>query len=359
MKKYKYRKRFRYRGKLYSVYADSLVELGQKYAEKLHDLEEGIEIINGNTLISVWTLKCIDAYKTRQKPLTKKKYISRVKHSILSKIGNKTVSEITPMELQQVLNDQIGNSKTQINEVYQALRFIFRHAVENHLRTDDPTQYLEKPAGTHHGRRALTALERKAVLDVGMTDRRYYLYLLMLLCGCRPSEAAECQGRDISRESGCYMLHVRGTKTEKSNRYVPIPDDFAKLISKTPKFSYIACTRDGNMITNKDRLWRSFKRQLNIYLGCNMYRNKLIPPYPLAPDLVPYCFRHEYCSDLARKGVDIRIAQKLMGHSTIELTANIYTHVEKDDIIEVAKIINGNGYPASEKWLPSVLTVEK
>ena len=90
-----------------------------------------------------------------------------------------------------------------------------------------------------------------------------------------------------------------------------------------------------------------------------MYRNKLIPPYPLAPDLVPYCFRHEYCSDLARKGVDIRIAQKLMGHSTIELTANIYTHVEKDDIIEVAKIINGNGYPAAEKWLPSALTVEK
>ena len=359
MKKYKYRKRFTYRGKTYSVYADSLIELGKRYAEKLRRLEEGIDIINGNTLISVWALKCINAYKSRQKPLTKKKYIQRVKYTILSKIGNKTIAEITPMELQQVLNDQIGNSKTQINEVYQALRFIFCHAVENHLRADDPTQYLQKPAGTCHARRALTATERDAVLTVGKTDRRYYFYLLMLLCGCRPSEAAECQGRDISWESECYMLHIRGTKTSKSDRYVPVPDDFAQLIIKTPKFSYIACTRDGNKITNRDRLWRSFKRQLNLYLGCNTYRNKLIPPYPLAPDLVPYCFRHEYCSDLARKGVDIRIAQKLMGHSTIDLTANIYTHVEKTDLLEAARIINGSGYPQSDKWLPSAQTIEK
>ena len=93
-------------------------------------------------------------------------------------------------------------------------------------------------------------------------------------------------------------------------------------------------------ITNFDRLWHSFKRQLNLFMGCKTYRNELIPPYPLAPDLVPYCFRHEYCSDLARKGIDIRTAQKLMGHSTIQMTANIYTHVERNDILAAAKILN-------------------
>lgn len=341
MKKYKYRKRFTYRGRSYNVYADSLVELGQKYAEKLNQLESGPEVINGSTSINDWALKCIDAYKTNQKPVTKKKYLNRVKCCILSQIGEISVADITPMELQQVLNQQEGKSKTQINEVYQALRFIFRHAVENHLRADDPTLHLEKPAGSHTRRRALTDKEREAVLAVAVTDRRYYFYLLMLLCGCRPSEAAECQGRDIVLEEDCYMLHVRGTKTALSDRFIPIPDELLKLIKRTPKYAYIACTRDGNKITNYDRLWHSFKRQLNIYLGCKMYRNALIPPYPLAPDIVPYCFRHEYCSDLARKGIDIRTAQKLMGHSTIDMTANIYTHVEKKDIIAAAKILNG------------------
>ena len=341
MKKYKYRKRFTYKGKHYSVYADTLVELGRKYSEKLRDLQENLVTVDSNMLIRDWALRCIDTYKTKQKEETHKKYVSRVKCCILKYIGDKTVGDITPMELQQVLNMQTGKSKTQINEVYQALRFIFRHAVENRLRSDDPTMYLVKPSGTHHGRRALTSSERSAAIEVAKTDRRYYLYLLMLLCGCRPSEAAECQGRDISREQDCYMLHIRGTKTEQSDRYVPIPDDFAQLIIKTPAFEYIAMTRAGKKITNFDRLWHSFKRQLNLYMGCKTYRNQLVPPYPVAPDLVPYCFRHEYCSDLARRGVDIRTAQKLMGHSTIQLTANIYTHVEKDDLYEVARILNG------------------
>lgn len=339
MKKYKYRKRFSYKGKLYSVYADTLVELGLKQAEKLQRLQNDPETINGNMPLKIWAVKCIETYKTSQKEITRKKYMARVKHCILSQVGERPVADITPLELQSVLNLQQGKSKTQINEVYQALRFMFKHAVENHLRADDPTLYLEKPAGSHTERRALTELERNAVLAVGKTDRRYYFYLLMLLCGCRPSEAANCQGRDIVRENGCFMLHVRGTKTAFSDRFVPIPDMLYQLIKSTPKYDYIACTKDGNKITNYNRLWRSFKRQLNLHLGCKTYRNELIPPYPVAPDLVPYCLRHEYCSDLARKGIDIRTAQKLMGHSSIEMTANIYTHIEKNDLVEAARIL--------------------
>ncbi len=337
MKKYNYRKRFVYKGKEYNVYADTLIELAQRYTDKLRRLEDGTEIISGNTSIERWALQCIDAYKTGQKAITRKKYINRVKRCILSEIGQKTVADITPMEIQTVLNHQQGKSKTQINEVYQALRFIFRHAVENNLRKDDPTTYLQKPSGTYNPRRALTEEERKAVLAVAKTDRRYYFYLLMLLCGCRPSEAAACTGYDIDTVDDVHVLHIKGTKTLFSDRFVPIPDELYKLIKRTPKKAFIACTRDGNKITNYDRLWRSFKRQLNIYMGCKTYRNQLIPPYPLAEDLVPYCFRHEYCSDLARKGIDIRTAQKLMGHSNIELTANIYTHVDTNDIIKAAE----------------------
>ena len=341
MTEYKYRKRFTYLGKRYSVYANTLVDLGQKYADKLAELKTGSKVVSGDTTFREWAEKCIDAYKTGQKPITKKKYKNRVECCITRYIGNYTIKSITPMDLQEILNRQEGNSKTQINEVYQALRFLFRHALENHLRADDPSLYLEKPAGTHNSRRALTAKERETVIKVGKTDRRYYFYLLMLFCGCRPSEAAECQGRDIVCEDGCYLLHIRGTKTALSDRFVPIPDELLTLIKKTPKFDFIACTQEGHKIQNCSRLWHSFKRQLNIEMGAFVYRNHVCPPYPIAPDIVPYCFRHEYCSDLARKGIDIRTAQQLMGHSSIQLTANIYTHVNKESIIEAGKVLNG------------------
>lgn len=77
-------------------------------------------------------------------------------------------------------------------------------------------------------------------------------------------------------------------------------------------------------------------------MGCKVYRNELIPPYPLADDLVPYCLRHEYCTNLARMGIDIRQAQRLMGHADIKMTANIYTNFEKEDLKGTAKTIVEN-----------------
>lgn len=44
----------------------------------------------------------------------------------------------------------------------------------------------------------------------------------MIFCGYRPSEAANCTGRDIVMKNGYPMLHIRGTKTSNADRFVPI-----------------------------------------------------------------------------------------------------------------------------------------
>ena len=83
MKRYKHRKQFTYNGKRYSVYADTMLEFGQKYAEKLRELEEGTKVIAGNVSLNYWAEKCIKTYKTGQKPVTREKYMNRVRYCIL------------------------------------------------------------------------------------------------------------------------------------------------------------------------------------------------------------------------------------------------------------------------------------
>ena len=135
------------------------------------------------------------------------------------------------------------------------------------------------------------------------------------------------------------MLHIRGTKTKNADRLVPIPKELYQLVKNTPKKEFMAVYTNGNKITadNRGRLWKWLWRLMNIEAGTKTYRNALLEPYVIPKDLTPYCLRHEYCSDLARKGIDIRTAQRLMGHSDISLTANIYTHVNDDKLKEVAK----------------------
>ena len=349
MKKYKYRKQFKYKGKMYSVYADDPVELGRKYGEKLRQLENDPQIIDEHTTLTIWAERCISAYKMNMAETTRKKFRLHVRATILKYIGDHRLIDITPMDIQDTLNQQAGKSKSQINTTYQALKFLFRHALDNHLIKEDPTAGLVRPSGTKGSRRALTAHEREMVLKVARTDRRYYAYLLMLECGCRPSEAFECMGRDIVLIDDYYMLHIRGTKTALADRYVPIPEDLLDLIIDTPKFEYISQNKAHNKITNQKLLWHWFSRQLNLAMGCKTYRNRLIPPYPLAMDLVPYCFRHEFCTNLARQGIDIRIAQKLMGHASIKTTGNIYTHVDNSLLMTAASLLGSKKDSISEK----------
>lgn len=345
---YKYKTSFRFEGRRVYVYADTLIELGERKAQKLEELKHGRNVVSGDMTLRQWAEKCVDTYKTNQNPVTRKKFIQRMNGSILNEIGNMTLKRVKPLHCQRVLNLQAGKSPTQINEVCNTLKFLFSHAYTNHLIATDPTTDLVKPkAKKREHRRALTAVERKYFIQVGKTDRRYYLYLLMIFCGCRPSEAAECMGRDLMQKNGVKFLHIRGTKTANADRNVPIPAELWELVKETRPYDYIACTQTGGKIDERARrrIWKSYCRQINLAMGCKVYRNELIPPFPLAPDLVPYCLRHEYCTDLARNGVDIRIAQKLMGHSDIKLTANIYTNLNHDDLASIAAQIPGCGSP--------------
>ena len=96
----------------------------------------------------------------------------------------------------------------------------------------------------------------------------------------------------------------------------------------------------GNMhsTTTARRVWKAIKRAMDIRMGATLYRSQ-IKVSKLAPDLMPYCLRHTFCTDLQRAGVPLNVAKELMGHSDISITANIYTHRDSDLLHEsIAKL---------------------
>ena len=54
------------------------------------------------------------------------------------------------------------------------------------------------------------------------------------------------------------------------------------------------------------------------------------------PVFTGHCFRHSFATRCFEAGVDLKVVQKLLGHSTLAMTADIYTHVSE------AKIIDGH-----------------
>ena len=118
---------------------------------------------------------------------------------------------------------------------------------------------------------------------------------------------------------------VDDLKTKTAHRVVPIPDKLRFVLLETPHLSrYIVPAADGGDMTRSafTRLWNSHVAAL--------------VPFSLHPHML----RHTYATTLYRAGVDLRTAQKLMGHSSIQVTADIYTHLEQEDSLHVADKLN-------------------
>jgi integrase len=339
-KKYKIKKTFTFEGKKYQVYGNTLDEVYEKKQKRLTELRSGRIIYSGDMLVKDWTEQALNTYKANVKNLDDAK--SRINKHILSRIGNIPLKKVTAIQCQQILNEQSGMSHSHVTKLYQELQFIFSTALKNRLIAFDPTTDIIKPKGQKGRRRSLTERETAHFLKVCEEDDSFVLFELMYYCGCRPAEAIRAIGKDIQMEDGAPMLHIRGTKSDNSDRLVPIPAILYKKVRNTTPFAPIAPNKAyrAHSESSYNRLVSSLKRAMNISMGCKLYRNELLPPYPLADDFVPYDLRHTYCTNLAKAGVDIRVAKKLMGHSNISITADIYTHVDTKDITSAAKLIN-------------------
>ena len=343
-KQYKYKSSFTVDGRRYYVCADTQKELAAKMALKKRDIEEGRVVITGSMTVKEWVRICLDTYKCGIRPDTLQNMKYRINKHVVSAIGNYQIKTIKPIQCQAIINAQAGMSYSHVRSLMQELSFIFEKAVENQLILSNPAANLTRPNVTKGKRRSITAFERKHLLAVADADPSYNLFLLMLYCGCRPAEAMKCIGKDIQVVDGYRCLHIRGTKTDNSDRIVPLPDDMYNRLDLRSPLDPLCPNRRGRCHSESsyDRLVAHLKRDMNISMGCRVYRNQLVPPLPLADDFVPYDLRHTYCTDLQRKGVDIRTAQRLMGHGDIKITANIYTHVDNDLILSSASLLGAS-----------------
>ena len=65
------------------------------------------------------------------------------------------------------------------------------------------------------------------------------------------------------------------------------------------------------------KLRNKYKRGVKIFIGM--------------PNITPHVCRHTYCSNQAKAGMNPKTLQYLMGHSDIDVTMNVYTHLGMED----------------------------
>ena len=361
----RYRSTFYWQSKQYECASSkSQKDADQKAALKLQALERGEIGISSGMTVRRWAKEWLEVYK---RPAVGDKafydYQHRIDNKILPVIGNMRLSDVTDVHLQGIVNSNVS-SYSHAKKVYDTIKAMFRQAHASRLATHNPAEYLTMPkttAGTH---RNITDFERAHFLRAASTHHAGLMFKVVLCCGLRPGEVSALSWNDIDWEKQRIKVRfaveggtnrIKGTKTAAGVREVPMPDEIYTELKagRGEPFEPIFLQPKGkcrHTESSRAKAWASLKNEMDISMGAvfnkrkakdgKMRMTKVLSV--VAPDFTPYCLRHTYCTDLQRKGVPINVAKYLMGHSSITVTAKIYTHMT-DDVIDLAAIkINGN-----------------
>lgn len=190
-----------------------------------------------------------------------------------------------------------------IEGFHKALVSMFGMAKKKGRIVANPMDDVEAPKVPKESRDAIPSANVDYLLDyLDYSKPVQRAVALQAACGLRLSESTRVDWRDIGEE-----LVVRKSKTDAGvDRRVPIPPLVLESLSEY---------RCRGTVCN-DAKPASVRRWLNRH-GAEFF----------VPDASPHDLRHSYCTRLAEAGVHPRVMMELMGHSSIDVCMEIYTHV--------------------------------
>jgi integrase len=366
-------------------------EAMRRLAAKIVAAESGSQVLDKNITVKKWSETWLTTYirpRVREPgqpkikgTMTQKSYemYEDKLALILPTVGHLKMKEVRDTHLLKILNGQAGKSKSHVGKICNVIQALFRQAYASHIISYDPSVGLKLPAVTDGKRRSLTAKERELLHEAAGIHRAGLWIETLLGTGIRPGESAPLQVKDFDFTTGLLSITKdveSGTKmtsdpkTKAGIRKIPIPDELAPKLqaafSGRSPFDLAFPQVNGKMKTGRSIAndWLSFRRLMDILGGAEtvmmrklngkVYRKTLKAARDgyekaalgkdsksiLSKDLVLYCLRHTYCTDLKKKGVPVDIAMYLMGHADIRMTANIYAHDDDETAIIAAAYIN-------------------
>jgi len=203
---------------------------------------------------------------------------------------------------------------------------------------------LRQPKADRTTRRALTAQETSAVLEVIDTSADGLLLAILYYAGLRRGEALGLRWSDIDfpartlrveQDIDCVTGKVGTVKTHTSVRTVPVPDELITLLNKSRQVGngyLIRSPKTGGYWPKSTfvRHWRSIQAAL-------LSAAPSIENDGTGSILTPHYFRHNYASVLYRSGVDVLSAQQYLGHADPATTMRIYTHLADETQLKDAE----------------------
>lgn len=270
-------------------------------------------------------------------------YKEALNRYVRPKIGGRLLSQVTPVEVQTLYSSLLdrGLSPQTVRHVHAVLRNALGQAVRWRLITQNPAEFVDLPRAQRPRNYAMSPKEADRFLEAAKDDVWYPLWALLISTGLRPGEALALHWRDVDLESGTVTVRqalagrggkwrLEEPKTAGARRRVPLPPSttlalqrhHAALGSDALADDLVFHSSAGTFLEQRNLIGRHFKPILK--------RAGL-------PDRIRlYDLRHTSATLLLGAGVHPKIVSERLGHASVALTLDTYSHVLPDMQSEAA-----------------------
>lgn len=341
-----------------SVYAKTKKELDIKAAEILQQVHAGSYVLDSKEtfekLAELWLEKC--------NPLQSEKWTYREKgfinNHLLPVLGNMKVQEMKTYHLQMLINQKAkdGYATHTMKMMKQTAARILDVAVDAELVQRNVFQSVKVPSLPPKERQALSLEQIKMINETWETHRMGYPAMIMLYCGLRRGELMALKWQDVNLAMDYIDVNkavevmpgrstIKAPKSKAGIRKVPIPKALHDVLAEVKRNDddLVCPSAHGKLMTSEQfqRAWKSYMNHLNLYYG-GKNASRTNPKVQVIEKFTPHMLRHTYATLLYDAGVDIKSAQKFLGHADVEMTLAVYTHLTPFKMDAAVSVLNSH-----------------
>jgi integrase len=332
-------------GKRKALYGKTREEVSKKLTAALRDLHQGLPIVSERQTVAEFLTRWLN--ETARHPLrpgTFRRYEELIPLHALPTLGRLVLSRLTPQHLSQLYGAQLaeGLSPRTVEFLHRTVHCALREALLWGLIVRNPADAVKAPKRKRPPIQPLDQEHAQALLRAAEGDPLEALYVVAVMVGMRQGELLGLQWADVDWERGC--LHVRHTlqwgkrgewrleepKTGHSRRTIRLPASALRALK-----AHRARQVEQRLALGPH--WHEHDLVFTNAVGrpidpCGL-SHRGFPRLLKRAGLDPIRFhdlRHTYATLALLNGEKPKVVQETLGHASITLTMDTYSHLLPD-----------------------------
>lgn len=330
------------------LYGGTRTKVAAALNKALQETAQGLPIAFERQTVAVFLRRWLeDSVKPSVRPLTYQQYHQHVRLYLKPVLGTIGLEKLRPQHVQAFLNEKLktGLSPRTVQLSLVILRHALDQAVKWGLAARNVAKLVDSPKVERPETQYLSPEEARQFLNAAKGERLEALYSVALALGVRQGEALGLRWKDIDLEARTLMIRqaverIGGKrfgapgkllfvepKTDRSRRTIVMPENIVRALR-------LHRTRQIEQRLVAGSAWRENGLVFTTSIGTPIDPRetsrdfkRILVKAKLSASLRFHDLRHSAASLLLAQGVELRAIMELLGHSTIALTANTYSHV--------------------------------